>query len=252
MMTKINQLISQWPQGSLMTAPYLQKRGLSPALRRRYIDNKWLESFGHGAYKRPGDPVDWLGGIYALQTQLGMTIHPGGKTALSLKGSTHFVAAGPGDVFLFGKRGERLPRWFEDYHWPEKIIHKPITLFDGNLSACLTNYKHKELDIKIAGRELAAFEMLYHVPAKQGFMEAFSIMENLVTLRPKVVQNLLEMCRSVKVKRLFLFLAQKADLPWFTKLNTANLDLGKGKRMIVKDGALDKTYEITVPRELAG
>jgi hypothetical protein len=83
-------------------------------------------------------------------------------------------------------------------------------------------------------------------------MEAFSIMENLVTLRPKVVQNLLEMCRSVKVKRLFLFLAQKADLPWFTKLNTANLDLGKGKRMIVKDGALDKTYEITVPRELAG
>lgn len=235
-----------------MTAPYLQRRGISPALRRRYIDNKWLESFGRGAYKRPGDQVDWLGGIYALQTQLGMSIHPGGKTALSLKGSTHFVAAGPGEVFLFGKRGERLPKWFTDFHWPEEFIYKPTMLFEGSLSTYLTNYTHKELDIKIAVRELAALEMLYYVPAKQGFMEAFSIMENLVTLRPKVVQNLLEMCRSVKVKRLFLFLAQKADLPWFKKLNADNLDLGKGKRLIVKHGVLDKKYEITVPRELIG
>lgn len=60
------------------------------------------------------------------------------------------------------------------------------------------------------------------------------------------------MCRSVKVKRLFLFLAQKADHAWFKKLNTADLDLGKGKRMIVKNGALDKTYGITIPKELAG
>ena len=252
MMTKINQLISQWPAGSFMTAVYLQKRGISPALRRRYVDSNWLESVGRGAYKRPGDSVDWLGGVHTLQTQLKMTVHPGGKTALALKGSSHFVPLGPAGVFLFGKRGDRLPKWFTEYHWPEKVLYKPTALFEGDLSKYMTDHRHKELGIRIASRELAFLEMLYHLPARQGFMEAFSIMENLATLRPTVVQKLLEMCRSVKVKRLFLFLAQRAEHPWFKKLNTADLDLGKGKRMIIRHGVLDKTYAITVPKELTG
>lgn len=48
-------------------------------------------------------------------------------------------------------------------------------------------------------------EMLHLVPLKVGFDEAWLVMGNLVTLRPEVVQGLLEACRSVKVKRL---------LPW--------------------------------------
>ena len=235
-----------------MTARHLQGQGYGPALRQRYMTGGWLESAGRGAYKRPGDPVDWLGGIYTLQTQLGVTVHPGGKTALSLKGAAHFVSTGQGqEVFLYGRRGEQLPTWFREYPWPEKVLYKPTELFEGDLSSFMSEYKHKELDIRIATRELAALEMLYHVPAKQGFVEAYSIMENLVTLRPRVVQQLLEMCRSVKVKRLFLFMAEKAGHPWSAKLNKATLDLGAGKRMIVKHGVLDKTYAITVPRELS-
>ena len=37
------------------------------------------------------DQVDYLGGIYALQSQLGKTIHPAGKTALSMQGKSHYL-----------------------------------------------------------------------------------------------------------------------------------------------------------------
>ena len=30
--------------------------------------------------------IEWSGGLYALQTQLNMSVHPAGKTALQLQG----------------------------------------------------------------------------------------------------------------------------------------------------------------------
>lgn len=43
----------------------------------------------------------------------------------------------------------------------------------------------------------------------------FELMEGLNNLRPNQVQDLLEKCESVKVKRLFLYLAEKAGHEWF-------------------------------------
>ena len=73
-------------------------------------------------------------------------------------------------------------------------------------------------------------------------------MENLIGLRPDVVQQLLEQCRSIKVKRLFLFLAQRLQHPWFEMLDFSRVDIGKGKRSIVKHGVLEKKYQITIPK----
>jgi hypothetical protein len=112
----------------------------------------------------------------------------------------------------------------------------------------LSEYEHKQFTVKISCRELAALELLYHVPGLQGFDEALLLMENLTTLRPHVVQLLLQECRSVKVKRLFLYMAERAGHPWFGKLDTSVIDLGRGKRVIVKGGMLDRKYLITVPK----
>ena len=75
-------------------------------------------------------------------------------------------------------------------------------------------------------------------------------MEGLNNLRPAVVQELLERCKSVKVKRLFLYMADKASHEWFNHIMVAKVDLGTGKRAIVKDGVYIPKYEITVPKEL--
>jgi hypothetical protein len=75
-------------------------------------------------------------------------------------------------------------------------------------------------------------------------------MEGLNNLSPKLVQSLLENCQSIKVKRLFLYMAEKAKHPWLTYLDITKIDLGKGKRSIVKSGAFIEKYGITVPKEL--
>ncbi len=95
-------------------------------------------------------------------------------------------------------------------------------------------------------------EMLHLTPKEVGFDEAQLIMENLVTLRPDVVQRLLTACRSVKVKRLFLYMAERQEHPWLSKLDLSKINLGKGKRMIIPNGRFDTKYQITVPIDREG
>ena len=59
-----------------------------------------------------GDKVEWPGALYTLQTQLGLNVHPGGKTALELKGYAHYLPSGKRKIFLYGTQGLILPTWF--------------------------------------------------------------------------------------------------------------------------------------------
>jgi hypothetical protein len=62
---------------------------------------------------------------------------------------------------------------------------------------------------------------------------------------------LLESCRSIKVKRLFLFLAIRQDKPWSRKLAVARVTLGQGKRLVTRGGRLDTRFSITVPERFS-
>jgi glycine/D-amino acid oxidase-like deaminating enzyme len=55
---------------------------------------------------------------------------------------------------------------------------------------------------------------------------------------------------SVKVKRLFFFFADRHQHAWLERLDRDAIDLGEGKRMLVKGGKLNKPYQITVPENL--
>lgn len=58
------------PQGVVWTTKYLVKQGFSASLLQKYRDNQWLEAIGHGAMKKTGEDIHYLGGIFALQKQL--------------------------------------------------------------------------------------------------------------------------------------------------------------------------------------
>lgn len=81
-------------------------------------------------------------------------------------------------------------------------------------------------------------------------IESFKLIGGINNARPDQVQKLLEKCRSVKVKRLFLYMAEKAGHSWFSYLKSDRIDLGSGKRSIVKGGIFNNQYKITVPKEL--
>ena len=214
-----------------------------------YKSSGCVQSLGCGAYKLAGDTIDWYGAVFALQRQMGFSIHPGGKTALELQGYAHYLAEKVPVVYLFGLRVERPPKWFQNYNWETEIRYAPTKLFSGQIADSYTEYSHKEFSIKISSPERSAMEMLYHVPNYQGFAEVSQLMENLTTLRPQSVQILLERCNSIKVKRLFLYFAEKHEHEWFNQLNINKVNLGTGKRVVVKNGKLNKKYQITVFNE---
>ncbi len=245
--SKINRLISQWPRGTVSTASYLNTLGFGHDLLVRYKKSAWLQSFGRGAYILHGDKVEWPGSLYALQTQLGLNVHPGGKTALELKGYAHYLPSGKRKVFLYGPPGQVLPTWFKGERLGADIVMTRTNLFPSDGKDGLSKFKEKGFCIEISSPERAAMEMLHLVPEKISFKEALLIMENLVSLRPDMVQRLLVMCRSIKVKRLFMYMAEKHGHSWISDLDLSRIELGKGKRMIVPNGKYDRKYLITVP-----
>jgi hypothetical protein len=224
--TKINQLIRNWPKGAVYAALYLKKLGVNYDLLRFYKNSQWLEAVGNGAYKLYGDKIEWFGGIYALQNQLDLNIHAGGKTALQLKGYSHYVAYKTPKIFIYGYRGTKLPQWFKSNNWETEIRYTITNLFPASMPETLSTYPFRDFEILISAPERAAMEMLYHVPNEQGFDEAQKIMESLFTLRPAIVQKLLENCNSIKVKRLFMYIAEKNSLPWIEELNLSKINFG--------------------------
>ena len=82
-------------------------------------------------------------------------------------------------------------------------------------------------------------------------MECYQVMEGLTTLRPKLLQQLLEQCGSIKVKRLFLYMAHKAGHAWAQRLDREKIDIGSGARAITKGGVYVASFGLTLPEELA-
>jgi hypothetical protein len=111
---------------------------------------------------------------------------------------------------------------------------------------------HWDWPLTISTIERAYLEVLNELPERFSFDLADKLMEGLSTLSPRKLQKLLQDCKSVKVKRLFFFFADRHPHAWLKQLNKSDIDLGKGKRSLVKGGKLNRTYQITVPEDLNG
>ena len=98
--------------------------------------------------------------------------------------------------------------------------------------------------------ERAILELLDELPKRESFHQADMLMQGLSNLSPRRLQRLLAECHSVKVKRLFFYFADRHAHAWLKRLDRKAVDLGEGKRMLVRGGKLDKTYQITVPGDL--
>ena len=246
--SKINTLLNSQPSGVVFASSWLKNHGYSLDLQKRYRKSRWFESIGTGAMIRQFDQVDYLGGIYTLQSQLGKTVHPAGKTALSMQGKSHYLELATKRVQLFGDQSEYLPQWFKNRDWKVSVNYRATNFLPAGLG--LVEVEHKNFKVKVSSPARAVMECLYLAPRLQPLQETFELMEGLNNMRPALTQQLLETCRSVKVKRLFLFMAEKAGHDWLSYLNLEKIDLGSGKRSIVKDGVYVPRYQITIPKEL--
>ncbi len=246
--SKINQILKQWPHGTVALSCWLESQGVYQQLAHKYEQTSWFERIGHGAFIRSGEKVEWTGALYAVQNQAKLSIHAGAKTALELLGHTHFVSAGRKRIFLFGAPHVLLPSWLKKRDWGENIRYTSPELFSGPYEHGLTEKSTDSFSIRISSRERAILELLYLVPAQQQYEESRLLFEGLRTLRPDLIQSLLEACTSIKVKRLFLHLADATNQPWLGELKFKKISLGKGKRVIGEGGHFDSKYGLSVPK----
>ncbi len=245
MVSKINRLLQQWPSGKIATLRWLNSLGVDRRLADKYVRSGWLERLGRGAYKRAGTTVDWVDAVHALQTQLALPAHPGGVTAIELRGYAHYISFGAREVVLFGSPGTKLPAWFRTYPWS-----RPITLvtngFLTSTEKTTSTLEVNGVDLEVATLEQAIFEMMHLVPRRQSYEEAFQVMESLTALRPPVVQHLLERRSSVKAKRLFMHTAERTNHSWLKHLDLPKVNFGSGRRTIHPGGRLDKKYDLVI------
>ena len=245
---KLKSTLASHTQGTVDLASWLEQRGISHDLQKHYRKSGWMESVGTGALKRPGEEVTWQGALYTLQTQAKLPLHAGALTALALQGFAHYVRLGKQTVYLFSPIKTRLPAWFRNYDWPQLIVHEKTSFLPNDTG--ITDLPLPLFSLCISSPERAILECLYLSPDTLNLVECYQIMEGLTTLRPQMVKDLLEQCRSIKVKRLFLYMAEKAGHEWYKRLDHAKLDLGKGARSIVKGGVYVEKYALNLPEEL--
>ena len=255
--SKLNRLQQELPEGLLADAGWLEAHGYSSALRSQYVRAGWLDNPARRVYRRSRTPLTWQQVVMSLQTLLDLPLAVGGRTALEQLGYAHYLSTEMQEVHLYGPK--RVPTWLGDLPLDVKFQwHNSLRLFPGDSDAppepspVMFSAAGIHLPIRYSSKERAVLEFLDELPERESFHQVDALMEGLSDLSPRRLQTLLEACASVKVNRLFLFFADRHRHAWRSRLDVSRVDLGSGKRVLVKGGRLDPTYHITVPSELGG
>lgn len=215
------------PKGMPVTTGQMEHLGISRQLVYRYVQNGWLTTLGYGYFQRTGDELTRNGAVSALESQ-NLDVHIGGKSALSLRGAVHYLALGKEKLSLYGVTRKKIPDWFTR-QFPCELRMSRLFGVEGNLESRLHVRRLDEDDPNspfVSEPERALLEMLDDVPQKQSLDEARKIMEPLFTLRPDLLQALLEACTRIKVKRLFFSLAEELKLPVLQQLDMSLIKFG--------------------------
>lgn len=250
MATKIQHLIQSVPYDSVLFGSWLSSRGIDARNQYSYMKSGWLDRLSKGVYKMREAAPTLFAAISSYNEQLGKHCTIGAYTALELLGYSYYVPMGKAVAFLFTDKNNRLPEWLLKYSWDMEIKYT-MTSFLGD---DLTGVENKTFDrhrLLMSSPERAIMECLHLYDSTSSLLDIYYIMESLATLRPALVQNLLTICRSQKVKRLFLYMAEKARHQWFNKLNIEAIDLGESRLMVAPTGKYIRKYNMTIPKELA-
>ena len=258
----------------MVDAAWLEHEGYSRSLRNQYVARGWLERAARRVFRRPGEALRWEQVVISLQNLLDLPLIVGGRTALELQGFSHYLSNSVREVHLYGPKAP--PPWLADLeldvrfeaHNSERLFRNdPVTRALTSVSWNLKRREGRSADslhgsfnevtwgswdwpITVSAPERAILELLDELPDRESWHQVDMLMAGLSGLSPRRLEKLLTDCKSVKVKRLFFFFADRHPHRWRNQLKPETFDLGAGKRMLAKGGKLDQRYHITVPEDL--
>jgi hypothetical protein len=254
---KLNKLERTLPQGLLVDASWMERHGYSTSLRSQYVSAGWLVQPSRGTFKRPLGELTWQSVVVSLQRMLDSDLVVGGRTALEAQGLGHYLSqTGPSTIHLYGTRP--APGWLGKLPLKQKFrVHRAQSLFktlaspnEPRSGTVREIPGPAEWSFTVSTPERAFLELLDELPRHESFYQVDALAEGLRSLSPRRLQMLLNDCKSVKVKRLFFWFAERHQHSWLKQIDKTKVNLGTGKRMLVKGGKLDTKYLITIPDDL--
>jgi len=249
MATKINRVQGLAVPRGVMSSSWLASQGMSRTEQGNYVRSGWLERMATGIYRFRNDTPTLFGTLASYGTMMGGQYRIGAHTALELHGYSHYLMFGKPTTVVFTPADHRLPKWITSHEWDQTLREFSTKVFDGTIGT--TQVERDRLVLYVSSPELAIMECLLLSPEHYSLMDVYYLMEMLTSLRSSLVTRLLEQCTSVKVKRLFLYMAEKAKHSWFNRLDLSQVTLGSGTRSLAKGGVKVAKYDIVIPKELA-
>ena len=233
-------------KGGLLFTPWLVTQGYSNQLLKRYRSSNWLSSLCRGVMYRTGDNLSAFGALQSFNEQLGKHLRIAAHSALELWGFNHYVPMGK-PLLMVATTNDKMPQWLKYDVFDREFKFFTTEVFTQPQETILTYLDWKLL---ISSAEQAFMECLLLAPLHYNYLDLYYIMEQLTTLRPEMVQTLLHTTKNYRVKRLFLYMAEKAGHYWLDEMDVHSVDLGTHKLQLEKAGAYVSKYKLTIPREL--
>ena len=259
------------PEGLIVDSAWLARHGYSTSLRSQYLTAGWLHQPARRVYTRRQGKLSWQQVVVSLQTLLQHNLVVGGRTALELQGFAHYLEHKKSAVYLYGPSPP--PTWLKDMPADARFLYRndgklfqqqrvstlphsltmdAVEVPKPNDMLTVMPWGQWNWPLVLSSPERAVLELLDELPDHESFHQADMLIEGLSTLSPARMQKLLVDCRSVKVKRLFFFFADRHQHAWLKRLDRKAIDLGSGRRMIAKGGVFDAKHLITVPKDFDG
>lgn len=244
---KLNRLLQNCNLGELFFSSWLKKNGYSDQLVKKYRDSGWLSTLSKGVMFRTGDKLKSFSALESYNGQLNKNYHIAAHSALELAGFNHYVPMGKPLLVVSHPSKELVPNWMRNEEFDRTFkFFSTETFSEPKLALFSSDYPHLQVSVP----EQAFLECLLLAPKQYTYMDLYYIMEQLTTFRPDVLQALLENTDNLKVKRMFLYMAEKSGHYWFESLDTDKIELGTSKFQLVENGVYVPKYKITVPKEL--
>ncbi|MBD5196174.1 MAG: hypothetical protein HDS89_01820 [Bacteroidales bacterium] len=244
--SKINRLLSEGTYGGLFFSEWLDRMGYSAQLIKRYRESGWLESLTNGVMFRKSEKLSALAAIHSFNKQTEKKVRIAAHSALELHGFSHYIPMGKPKLMVSfdpSKPGE----WVKSDKFDMSIVPFSTGIFSNPSTQGLTK---DYLELLVSTPEQAFLECLHLVPSHYNYMDLFYLMEQLTSLDPERVQIALENTSSQRIKRMFLYMAEKAGHYWYDRLNMSSLGISNSKLQLVENGTYISKYKITVPKEL--
>ena len=253
----LKKLLDAVPAGYLVDAAWLVSQGIAYESFRDYVKRGWLDRITRGVFRRPlpstaatptSNSIDWKTCILSTQHIMGHDLHVGGTTALGEQGHANYLRlseSAPVWVYV-----DSIPNWLAKLPMDAQIRTRPRALFaDPKLGLIegKTTGQPWDWGLTMSTPERAILEAMDELPDHESFHTLDMVFESLTTLRPKLLSDLLQACRKIKVKRLFFVFADRHDHPWRKRVDPQVFDLGSGDRALVRGGKIHPRYRIMLP-----